>query len=249
MRFHIVACEVLFREVAFYAATADHVVDVTFVRKGLHDDPDLLRETLQKHIDSAEQVGLAEAIVLGYGLCSNGTAGLWTRKVPLVVPRAHDCITLFLGSRHRYVEVFSDRPGTYYYTSGWLERGSDAVVEAQRSTTAVAGQSFEELVARYGEDNARYLMEFQDSWRQRYTTVCYIRMPLSHKQQYCESVRKTAEENGWEYLELEGDDRLIRAMARGEWNEEDFLVLQPGQRIRPSYDETVICAGCSGGCA
>ncbi len=33
----------------------------------------------------------------------------------LVIPRAADCITLFLGGRARYQQQFSDHPGTYWY--------------------------------------------------------------------------------------------------------------------------------------
>ena len=42
--------------------------------------------------------------------------------MPLVIPRAHDCIALFMGSRQRYREYFDAHPGTYYRTSGWIER-------------------------------------------------------------------------------------------------------------------------------
>ena len=42
-----------------------------------------------------------EAILLGYGLCSNGLVGLTARSIPLVIP-VHDCITLFLGSKEQY---------------------------------------------------------------------------------------------------------------------------------------------------
>lgn len=42
----------------------------------------------------------------------------------LVIPRAHDCITLYLGSRQRYLEQFNARPGTYWYSLDYLERYS-----------------------------------------------------------------------------------------------------------------------------
>ena len=66
-----------------------------------------------------------DAVALAYGLCNNGLAGLEARRVPLVLLRAHDCITAFLGSRDRYARYFEDRPGTYFETTGWLERGVD----------------------------------------------------------------------------------------------------------------------------
>jgi hypothetical protein len=62
-----------------------------------------------------------DAILLGYALCSGGIAGLSAGKIPLIVPRAHDCITLFLGSRKRYEDYFFANGGTYFVTTGWLE--------------------------------------------------------------------------------------------------------------------------------
>ena len=51
-------------------------------------------------------------ILLGYGLCSRRTAGLTTDHTPLVIPSAHDCITLFLGSSKRYTKRFEESLGT-----------------------------------------------------------------------------------------------------------------------------------------
>ncbi len=241
MRIHVIACEVLFRELCMAAAQAGPIVDLTFVRKGLHDEPELLRRTLQELVDRAAEDGRADYIALCYGLCSNGTAGLRAPNMPLVIPRAHDCITLFLGSRQRYDEMFRQRPGTYYYTSGWLERGGDAPPPGAEEGKRLALGSFEELVRKYGEENARYLMEVQGAWKQRYTTACYIRMPLSHRDEYAQQVRKIAEENGWEYLEVEGDDRLIRALVEGQWDEAEFQIIEPGHELGCSYDERIFC--------
>ena len=41
-------------------------------------------------------------MVLAYGLCGGVTAGLHAGSITLVIPRAHDFITIFLGSRDRY---------------------------------------------------------------------------------------------------------------------------------------------------
>ena len=67
----------------------------------------------------------ATAIVLGYGLCSNGLVGVTARRQKLIVPRCHDCIALFLGSPARYDAVFRDHPGTFYLTPGWVKENQD----------------------------------------------------------------------------------------------------------------------------
>jgi hypothetical protein len=245
MRIQVIACEVMFRELCRAAAEAEPVVDLLFLRKGLHDNPETMRLTLQEKLEEVD-TNRVEAVVLGYGLCSNGTVGLRAPGCPLVIPRAHDCITLFLGSRQRYAELFAARPGTYYYTSGWLERGADALPQPPHQGGGWMDQTFDDLVARYGEDNARFLLEFQSHWRARYTTACYIRMPLSHRPDYAAAVQKIAAHQGWEYLEVEGDDRLFRAMVSGRWTEEEFLLVPPGEQIAASYDEKVLrCADCA----
>jgi len=129
MHIKVLACEVLAREVFYCAARSANTIDIELYTQGLHDNANVCRETLQPRIDAAAR-GPYGAIVLAYGLCNNAVIGIEARAIPLVIPRAHDCITLFLGSKERYQTLFSQRPGTYYHTSGWLEypdRGGDRV--------------------------------------------------------------------------------------------------------------------------
>ena len=56
-------------------------------------------------------------------MCSHGTLGLKSDIYRIVIPRAHDCITLFLGSRERYIDEFSKIPGTYWLTPGFMSGG------------------------------------------------------------------------------------------------------------------------------
>ena len=125
MRLRIVACEIFFRELCHLAARSPRKVDVEFLPKGLHDQGGgVMRERLQAAIDATDP-GKHDAVALAYGLCNNGLVGLEARALPLVLLRAHDCITAFLGSRARYARYFDERPGTYFETTGWLERGVD----------------------------------------------------------------------------------------------------------------------------
>ena len=70
-------------------------------------------------------------------LCSNGLVGLTARNIPVVVPRAHDCITLFLGSKERYLDYFQSHTGVYFKTSGWIERG-EVLTSTDRSNSKPA---------------------------------------------------------------------------------------------------------------
>ena len=91
--------------------------------KGLHDlGSEQMQARVQEAVDAVDTEAY-DAILLGYGLCNNGLVGITAKDIPLVLPRAHDCITLFLGDRKRYSTYFIDHPGTYFKTSGWIERG------------------------------------------------------------------------------------------------------------------------------
>lgn len=238
MRYQLIACEIMFREVAFRAATSRHVIDLHFLTKGLHDNPDSLRAHVQAKIDELDPLP-HDAVLLGYALCSNGTVGLQARTTPLVIPRAHDCITLFLGSKEAYAKRHREKPGTYYYTSGWIERNS-AHVERRPADGAGLDRSFQELVAQYGEDNARFLMEFMNQWQKHYTTAAYIKTELGHQPEVEAEARRAAESHGWEFEVIEGSDRLIRALVNGEWEPEEFLVVPPGRRIVATYTNGIL---------
>jgi hypothetical protein len=121
LRLRCVGCEVLARPLYLCAARSPHVVDVSSLRPGLHDTPAELRGRLQAEIDATGPE--YDAVVLAYGLCGGATAGLAAGEIPMVVPQAHDCSTIFLGSRDRYQAEFTADPGTYWYATDYVERG------------------------------------------------------------------------------------------------------------------------------
>jgi len=244
MYLRVIACEVLAREVYLAAATSPHTVDVELVAKGLHETPDVLRDQLQRQIDVADEQGY-EAIALAYGLCGNATRGLLARKKPVALVRAHDCITLYLGSRARYEDEFTNHPGTYYYSDGYIERsdrsGSGGLVALGASADAKVQQTYAEYVERYGEDNARYLMEVMGAWKEHYKRAAYIGMGIAGAPTCRERALEEAGRRGWEFAELRGDLALIRQLVHVEWGD-DILVVQPGQRVAASYAPGVIAA-------
>ncbi len=43
----------------------------------------------------------------------------------IIIPKVDDCISLFLGSKEKYLELFTKDPATYYLCKGWIEYGGD----------------------------------------------------------------------------------------------------------------------------
>lgn len=245
MRLLALTCEVLARAVYLAAARSPHVVDVRLNRRGLHDDPPNLRGVLQAELDT---VGAPyDAVVLAYGLCGGATAGIRAGAVPLVVPRAHDCITLFLGSRDRYTAEFAGHPGTYWYVQDYLERTDDgsAFGGVGAVSDAEARAAYEEYVAKYGEDNAAYLMEALGAWRSHYDRAAYVDVGLADRRAAVAAearARDDAERRGWTFEKLAGELVLVRRLIDADWGADDFLVVEPGERLAMSYDDAVIRA-------
>jgi len=220
-------------------ARSTNLADIEFLSQGYHNNPSIGRAKLQGRIDSLEP-GKYDAVLLGYALCNNMLVGIRARDIPVVVPRAHDCITFFMGSKERYASYFRTHPGTYYYTSGWLEypqRGGERVPNTQVSGLGEQFQdSYEELVAKYGEDNAAYLAEFMGSWVRNYKYGTYIEFDFTSHLGLKERVQQICRDNGWQYDELKGDLGLLQRWVDAQWSEEEFLVVQPGQEVVASYD-------------
>jgi hypothetical protein len=244
MRLRIVACEIFYRELCHLAARSPRKVDVEFLPKGLHDQGGkAMRERLQAAVDGTDPQK-HDAVALAYGLCNNGLVGLEARSLPLVLLRAHDCITAFLGSRERYAKQFREKPGTYFETTGWLERGADGGPYGLPTQTGGLGYDLVVLIEKYGEDNARYILE---TMTHHYRRLAFIRMGVEPDGSFEERTRALAAERGWEFEALEGDMSLLHRLVDGPWEGEDFLVLQPGQRVATTLGpEVIVSEGAAG---
>ena len=236
----LIACAVIYRECYYCAAIAENIIDVRILDKDLHDVGETkMSALLQKAIDAVDTTEY-DAILLGYGLCNNGIRGLRS-KLPLVIPRAHDCITLLLGSKEKYRKYFDENPGTYFESSGWLERGDISSVDNEESIPAQLGiKNYDDYVKEYGEDNAKYIIETLGAGIENYSKFAFIDTQICDMQRYKEKVKVKAEEKGWEYEELSGNTKIFLKMMNGDWDDDTFLVIHPGQSIEPSHKDDVI---------
>lgn len=241
-RFKLIACEIFCREISYCASISPNVIDIDFLSQGLHDlGGKKMKTRLQEAIDATDSDRYA-AILLGFGLCNNGIVDLRARHIPLVVPRAHDCITFFLGSMERYKDYFFRHPGTYYKTSGWFERDTNNLEDFSGERTFRPGvfSSRDDYVRNYGEEVGQYLFEILGNSLKNYAALTYIKMPPLPDFGYPDKAKKEAEEKGLEFNIIEGDFRLFRNFLDGEWDHTSFLVVEPGKKIIPTYDDRVI---------
>lgn len=244
----VIACEIAARELQYTAARSKNLIELELLAQGHHFMPVRGQREIQQRIE-AVPVGKFDAIVLGYALCGSILAGLKSVHTPLVIPRAHDCISFFLGSKERYQRCFSERPGTYYFTSGWLEcagrRGAqsnawDAFSPA--NSRADLQPSYDQWVKKYGPEQAEFLLKEMSSWAQVYSHGCLIEFEFLKHLDFPKRVREICSGKAWNYEQIPGDFALFEKMLNGPWPEEEFLTVKPGQSVVATFDERIIAA-------
>lgn len=243
MKLKVIACGVFEPELTQLAAEAPGEVHLHILDAGLHSTPILLREQVQAEIDGAAGKGFT-AIIVAYGLCGRGTSGIIARDCPVVMPRVHDCMTLFLGSREEYRRQFSRHPGTFYITPGWYEKKTSLggrPGEGKRGDSESVRQDhrFKELARKFGEQNAADIIHFFDSWKRNYTRAAFIDTGVGDRERYAQHAQEMAAQFGWTYERLRGDTSLLRALLSGQWDDERVCVLQPGQRSTVTGDDRI----------
>ena len=104
-------------------------------------------------------------------------------------------------------------------------------------------KTFEEYVALYGEEMARTITQTAGGL-EHYQAIQHIEMGIAPaaEQRVGQTMQDEAHRRGWNYQITPGRLDLILALANGKWDQERFLIVQPGQSIQQAYDERVIRA-------
>lgn len=241
MKLLALTCEALSRSIYALAAQTPHTVTISLYKQGLHNRPKNLREVLQSQID-AVPAGEYDAILLVYGMCGRSTVGLTSPHTQLVIPRAHDCITLYLGSRERYQREFDWHPGTYWYSVDYMERQGKEGVALGAASIEAEEEQYEKYVAKYGKETADELMEEIRKWSQHYTRAAFIDTGMNSNPRFEEMARGKAEREGWVFERLEGNRRILQMLIEGSWDPEEILVVPPNHTIQMAGDDSVMRA-------
>jgi len=211
LRLLVLACAVMERELLPFQNSG---VNFRFFDYGLHLTPGNLTRVLQREIDQVPGEAY-DGIALGYGLCSNGVVGLQATNHPLVIPRVHDCISLFLGSPDRYREEATKHPGTYYLTPGWIEKGETPI------------SKYNAYARSYNEHIAGWVLHEE---MKHYTRILLIDTGISPLSGYREIARKNAEFLSISFQELRGTPDLFQRLVTGCWGK-DFLIVDRGSCV------------------
>ncbi len=239
MRFKAIFCQVLTREMQAVIPRSPHAIDIDVQPMGLHDLGIAMQPHLQARIDAADAAGY-DAILLGYALCGHGTEGLRAGTTPCVLPRAHDCIGILMGSRHVYQTWFEAHPGTYYRSPGWVEFSSSQSLQPASANNVFDRLSFGELVEKFGEDDGAYLFEQFSAYRRKYSGLTYISTGVDGEEPFRRRAQAEAECEKWLFEEFMGSLNLLQRLVNGDWDPADFLVIPPGQSIRATNSDAIV---------
>ena len=242
MRIKLICCDVFLRPVSAFVATSPHIIDVEYVPMLAHNEPDILRTGLQNRINAAAGVRKYDLLLLLYGLCGNATLGL-TCPVRMIMPRIHDCCTMFMGSKEKFATEFGDKLSMRWCTSGYYERGyTENSLSGNQAPSRGTYPEYRALVEQYGEDNAEYIW---DTMHPEIETpeAAYIKTP-GFEMPGCEAgFRSLVEAQGKTLRILEGDVTYLKDMINGPWDDARFLTINPGEKIGALYDmDQVVCA-------
>lgn len=225
---HIIACAVLAVDLKQSAAELGLDVEFKYLEAGLHNNPRLLREKLQAAIDALSATDGCDRIVIGYGICGKGTIGVQARSVPLILPRVHDCIALFLGGDRAYQREFKKYPGTYYLSTGWCREKTDP--GSQKGRWTYYGDQkldFDELAAQHGEAAARQTFDFLNSWQKNYQRAAFIATGADTPARYERLAREMAAQYNWRYEKIQGSRALFKQMLTVQQSTDAILRVPP----------------------
>lgn len=242
MHYLLIACDVFKDVIDKVISQTSHKITPRFLKMEAHLEPKMLHQDIQSIIDEAEGETY-DIILLAYGLCGNATDGIKARNIPIVIPRSHDCCTLFLGSIDQFLNYFGENLSASWTSSPYLAKSRQGIYSASgQHAMEYFGLSddFEDLLREYGEDNAEYLWNTLHAKNQYNTKIFYISTGTDDDEHNIEKLRQTAKEESKEFNVIKGDTSLIKNLLNGKWGRE-YLFVAPGESIMASNDlETIM---------
>lgn len=217
MKTVLIACAMIEDEIK--AVLSKHELDdieVIWMERGYHDEPEDLNKVIAEAIGRAEAMG-AEEILIAYGLCGNGALGWKSDKAILAMPKFDDCVNMMLCPAIRTKRNLLE-PGKMYLTEGWTKEDGSV------------GHMVEKCQEKYGEKRGIKAMKMMLSAYHHLTIIdtgCYDTAPV---EAYAD---KYANMLGFEVETVAGSIRPMEKLLTGEWDN-DIIVKKPGESIRES---------------
>ena len=124
MKIGVVACRIMKRELDKVLSRNEDIAEVIYLEEGKHVYPDKLKESIVEQINDIKD--RVDVIFLGYGDCQSLKGMENEFDIPIVHPRADDCIGILLTPKG-YSEELAKEAGTWFMTPGWAELGMEMI--------------------------------------------------------------------------------------------------------------------------
>lgn len=220
---------------ARHAVGMEHIVETRYFEVGLHDRPDGLRNELQSAIASFDAREDIDAVVLLYALCGLGTAGLVAGKHPVVIARAHDCITLFMGSKEAFARQQAECPDSFYYTPGWMKAARTPGPARLESLRA-------EFSEKFDPEDVDFLLESERANWAQHSRAVFLDLDTQGADDRAAEAQEAARELGWTFERIPGDASLFLDLLSGNWDEDRFQIVPPGHELTHCADSSIFRA-------
>ena len=207
----VIACGMIKDEMNQALKTAGKDFPAVFLKPGLDDNPQALREAITEEMDKLAEPSL---ILLGYGFSNGALVDFPAGRHTLVAPQAEDSICIVMGSQARRDAILAES-STYFITDGWM-RG-DALFK-----------NFDRAVEKYGQEKAAKL---QKSMMGHYKRFLLIDTGVYDLGKWRPRLEEMAKLLGITVEEAPGDLSLLTRLVSGPPWDENFVRAEPGQML------------------
>lgn len=221
MKTAIVTCDVFLDDVKDIVEEYGLDYPISSFEMAMHDHPEMMRERLQKHLESLESEGF-EKTLLVYGSCGGGLQGLCFESLTTVLPHAHDCISIALGNRERHETLQKNEPQSYFLTHGWLD------------STRIPGPTRDQwLREHYGstmdDEDLEELMDADREAFDHYEQLVWVK----HREgpEHRARAKATCEAMNWKLVEKEGTVDWVKDLLLGNHDSSRFIITPPGRPL------------------
>lgn len=215
MKNKIIACEVMKEEILSIGCIKD--VDFEFVSMDFHLYPKKLKVELQSIIDRSTGYN---RIILAFGLCGGASNGLKANDCTLIIPKVHDCISIFLYNGTKCVCDFKKEKGTFYLSSGWMITEKSILSDHKR------------VLEKYGEKKAFSILK---RIYEEYKKVLFIKTGSSSEEEVIVQSKEIAKLLDAKYETIKGKIDFIEKIVKGPWDDKNFINIAPGEMLTEEH--------------
>jgi hypothetical protein len=231
MKLRVISCNVMNHELRYCASRSPNNIDIDFLHQGLHEFPGRLNSSVLEALRAVDE-NSCDYILLNYGLCGNGTLEVSHDRLPIIMHNVQDCIPLILGDEEVHRNYIHVHPGTFWFSVGWIE-GFPLPGSPDYQ------QKYAEFYEKTIDESKRDVIE--SVLMENYTHLTYVQwselgegVNRRGREYTRESVRSLNQRLGMAlvYDQVTGNPSRLQRFVDGEWEGDDFLVIEPGKLLQ-----------------